>query len=214
VRTQLTWPELERRIKEGNYNVIVGCARSGTRWIAEVLTLTGLDVGHWRTLGDDGISSDLLAPLACLLEANVIHQVRYPVNQIGSMHTTHGYTWQFINQVLKFKDGDTLLKMCMKYWLVWNSYAEKVARYTYRIENIDNEWGKIKELTGAKGVLPDVPRNANTRKGMYKPVTWDMLEQEDAELYGHILKKAWGYGYRADDMPQRIERLENGIHQG
>lgn len=212
MRTQLTWPELERRIKEGDYNVIVGCARSGTRWIAEALTRAGLDVGHWRTLGDDGIASDLLAPLACLLEASVLQQVRYPPNQIGSMHTTQGYTWRFIGQALKINDGDSLLRTCMRYWLVWNLYAEKVAKHTYRIENIDNEWGKIKELTGATGALPDVPRNANTRKGMYKPVTWGMIEGEDTELYGRILKKAWDYGYREEDMSQRIERLDDGLH--
>ena len=212
MRIQLTFSELRRRIKEENYLVIAGCARSATRWIATALTQAGLDVGHWRQLGDDGISSDLLAPLACLLEANTIHQVRYPPNQIGSMHTTQGYTWQFINQVLKFKDDDSLLKMCMKYWLVWNLYAEKVAKYTYRIENIDNEWDKIKELTGATGDLPGVPRNANTRKGMYEPVTWAMLEQEDFELYRRILKKAWAYGYRDDDMPQRMERSDDGFH--
>ncbi len=212
MRSQLTFPELERRIKEGDYWIIAGCARSGTRYIAEVLTRSGFDVGHWRQLGDDGISSDLLAPLACLLEANVLHQVRYPVNQIGSMHTTQGYTWKFISQVIKFQDDDSLLRRCMKYWLIWNTYAEKVAKHTYRIENIDQEWDKIKELTGVQGDLPDVPRDVNTRKGMYRPVTWEILEQENTELYGHILKKAWTYGYRQEDMPQRIERLDDGVH--
>lgn len=204
MRYPLNFQELERRVEEEDYLVVVGCARSGTKYIADVFTQLGLDVGHWRMLGEDGISSDLLAPLACLPGGRILHQVRYPINQIGSMQTTNGYTWQFINQVVKFEKGDTLLQMCMKYWLVWNTLAERAARYTYRIEDIDNVWPEVKEVAGLAEDLeiPDVPRNANTRAGMYKPVTWAMLEEEHSTLYDQILKKAQAYGYDQADMPQ------------
>jgi hypothetical protein len=100
----------------------------------------------------------------------------------------------------------------MKYWLTWNIYAEKVAKLTYRIENIDAVWPEIKELVGLSGDLeiPDVPRDANTRRGMYEPVTWEMLAAEDKALYSKILGKAWVYGYRQGDMQERIERLADG----
>lgn len=41
--------------------LIVGCARSGTHWMARVLRSQGLDVGHERQ-GLDGIVSWCLAP--------------------------------------------------------------------------------------------------------------------------------------------------------
>jgi hypothetical protein len=214
MRYPLNFQELERRVKEEDYLVITGCARSGTQWIAKVLTQAGVDVGHWRMLGEHGISSDLLAPLACLVGGRVLHQVRYPINQIGSMQTTHGYTWRFISQVVRFEKTDSLLQMCMKYWLVWNACAEKVGRYTYRIEDIDNEWHKVKEIAGLSESteMPDIPRNVNTRAGRYTPITWEILEAEDAELYNRVLTQAWEYGYRQEDMSERIERLNGESH--
>jgi len=182
--------------KPNPYMVITGCARSGTQYIAKALDAIGFKIGHWNVLGEQAISSDLLAPWKCIDDCLVLHQVRDPLKQIGSMQTAHNYTWDYISQVIKFEPDDLLLVKCMKYWYRWNKIAEKRAEFTYQVENLP--WAKILTTVGAgyPGCPePTVSKKSNSRAGMYEPVTWEILEAVDAELCGKIKELAEHYAY-------------------
>jgi len=194
------------------YIVITGCARSGTKYISEVLKKAGKDVGHWNTGGSDGIASDLVAPWE-LRGATILHQVRHPLHQIASMQTALRHTWNYIAAMLDFNGTDSVLRYCMRYWLKWNKLVAEKACLTYRVEDIDTSWDEIKQLLGLDGVkLPAVPKDTNSRKGHYKPVGWDELKAADTELAKAIFKQALEYGYTLEQLKVIGSQQEAGYY--
>lgn len=182
--------------KPNPYIVITGCARSGTQYIAKALDALGFKIGHWNVLGEQGISSDLLVPWKLIDDCLVLHQVRDPIKQIGSMQTCQSYTWAYISPILKLDPNQSLLKKCMLYWYKWNKIAEGRAEFTYSVENLP--WAKILTTVGAgyPGCPePTVSKKSNSREGLYNPVTWGMLAAEDADLCGKIKELAESYDY-------------------
>ncbi len=192
-----TLKQLIQYHKPNPYIVITGCSRSGTQYIAKALYVLGFKIGHWNVLGEQGISSDLVAPWKLIDDCLILHQVRDPLKQIGSMQTSQAYTWAYIGDILKFNNESLLLK-CMKYWYLWNKMTEKRAKFTYRLEDIDNVWTKLLTVVGTGDPdtpLPTVSKESNSRTGMYTPVTWEMLDTEDTELCGQIKELSEHYGY-------------------
>lgn len=86
-----------------------------------------------------------------------------------------------------------------KYWVFWNLKAEEQAEWTYRVEDIENQWAEFQTRLGM--VLPhnapqQIPKNANTRPHRHE-FTWDQLKAYlDRKLYIRIRKLAQRYGYR------------------
>jgi len=82
--------------------VIIGCARSGTKYISSLFNKVGYDVGHEK-LGKDGIASWGLVPDSGKVpygpsfselrgrDMTVIHQVREPLAAIASIETLAGH---------------------------------------------------------------------------------------------------------------------------
>jgi len=195
------WRKLEADMEaaiaacDHKYIVVTGCARSGTGYMAKVLQAAGLDVPHFKAAGRDGISSDVVVPFPCLDDCLVLHQVRYPLNQISSMQTSVWYTWQYLESLIDM-EGMNLQRKCMAYWLNWNTIAQRRADFTYKVEHLDHVWTHICSLAGIENKgLPDVPKNTNTRKGTFDPLTWEQLEKEDALTATAIKDRARLYGY-------------------
>ena len=162
---------------------------------SKVFKQAGFDIGHHVSLGKDGVAADVTMPFKCLKDCIVLHQVRYPVNQIASMTTSMAETWQYIASIIDIRDC-SLIKSSMIYWYEWNKMTSQVAQYTYRIENMQQEWSTICDLVGLQGApLPTVSKTTNTRVERYKPLTWKILEQEDALLCNQVQNLASMYGY-------------------
>lgn len=162
--------------------VIIGCGRSGTKFISRHLGL-----GHEK-LEDSG-----LACWQSVVDGNgiydiqpgdfVLHQVRNPLEVISSCHTIlMQESWDLIHEhIPSINEDDSLLSKCMKYWYYWNRMAEDRALVTYRVEDVSS----------------DVSQITNTRQkwDTYKRVEWADLKREDRKLWKAIRKLAATYGY-------------------
>ena len=146
--------------------LITGCARSGTGYIAKLLSFIGLEVGHER-LKENGIVSWYNAEQPDYIYKNketlmfssgfknydlTIHQVRHPLKVISSMHVTNKTKWDYIMSVVpEIHPNDHVTIKCAKYWYYWNKKAEKLGGYLMRIEDIEKKFNTLnKELDNRK----------------------------------------------------------------
>lgn len=200
--------------KQNRTLLITGCARSGTTYISKALLDSGLEIGHERML-KDGVSS---WPLAAAPEGtkrrvnlkkfrfeHVFHQVRDPLKVISSVYRTENrHSWNYILKYTpEIRVQDSHLVKCAKYWYYWNLKAEKMAEWTYSVENIDALWDEFERRLGKKldrSKLHKVPKTTNTA-GEHAMFTWKDLERElDPELLQKIQSMAIKYGYPIHDL--------------
>jgi hypothetical protein len=190
--------------------LIIGCGRSGTRYASKVLRQCGLEIGHEKE-GKDGMSSWMAIGNSEKLQAYdcIYHQVREPLGVISSFHTVMKRTWRKIYDTeSRIVSGETLLLRCMKYWLYWNQLCEEKAKMTYQVEKMfDIALPKMLadlEIEATGEMLASADKVSNTdhtrTKGhkvsdIYKKVTWDDLEIEDAEICMMVRDQAIRYGY-------------------
>ncbi len=195
--------------KKNRSLLIIGCARSGTAYIANVLQESAFQIGHER-MGKDGVSSWYLAAqpknrkrrvnLAKFHFAHIFHQVRHPLHVISSVYSTEDlHSWSYIMAHLpEIRMEDSHLVKCAKYWYFWNLKAEKFAEWTYRVEDVDSVWDEFGNRLGkriSKAGFEKVSKHFNTR-GDHRMFTWEDLQRElDPDLYGKILDMALKYGY-------------------
>jgi hypothetical protein len=187
--------------------LITGCGRSGTSYISNLLTSLGLDIGH-ETMGKDGIASWLLAvntdlvpwgpPPKLFTFKTVIHQIRNPLDTISSLQTFSDIAWQFICNHIPASHDEPLLLKCAKYWHYWNLSTERVAQWSYRIEDINEVFDELCFRVGVpanRGILRITPTDVNTRKQQYRKVSWKDIAAIDRNLALAIQEQSVRYGY-------------------
>ena len=195
--------------KEKRALLITGCARSGTTYIAKALQESDLEIGHERML-KDGVSSWYLAASPKRTKrrvnpekyrfAHTFHQVRNPLRTISSVYATENrHSWNYIlSQIPEIRISDSHLVKCAKYWYYWNLKAEKLAEWTYRVEDLDKLWDEFEKRLGKKVVRPSeerMPKNTNT-KGSHTEFSWEDLHRElDSDLFQKVQSLALKYGY-------------------
>ena len=174
--------------------IITGCARSGTHYIAKVLAAVGLNIQHEAFRGD-GVVAWPLVPL--LRESNntlIFHQVRHPLDVIGSCETLRAESWDYIARYVSLPNRQNTFECGMKYWWVWTKMADHIAHYTYRIENLYKEWPEITYRIGINPIkLPEISPNTNSRQ--HTKVTWEMLYEINSDLAEAVKQQARWYGY-------------------
>ncbi len=198
-------------IAEDRLVLITGCGRSGTTYISKALCLSGLDVPHEK-LGEDGAVSWYRAGDNCYFRwkrikkiaeeeyRHIFHQVRDPLKTIASAQTLRKEAWEYICQcVPEISMDDPLVVRCAKYWYFWNLRAEEMAEWTYRIEDIDEQFSEMGNRLGVPldpQVLLKVSQEQRSRKNNYTPLTWNDLETNlEPELFENIINLANHYGY-------------------
>lgn len=145
--------------------LVTGAGRSGTGYIANVLTFLGCLTGHEDIFGPaklrdaqeilwppdvPGDSSWLGAPfLDALPEGTVVlHQVREPVANVRSSLRIAFFRTPSWYRSFAEQHAPTLLlgsepERCLRYWLEWNRMAERASTlpqleyFRYRLEDID-----------------------------------------------------------------------------
>ena len=191
--------------------LICGCGRSGTKYITQVLRKCGLDVGHEK-LGKDGIVSSLWTidvdkyPPYHIQGPQpefdiILHQVRNPLDTIGSLLTSLPESWEFNCRHTPLKMSDPLPKRAAEYWYYWNLLAEKRAIWTYQVESLHYNWDTFcayLNLDVSYDLIKDIPRNVNTRK--HQQIDWDWLERATPEHYKDILRLVVRYGYTTQSV--------------
>jgi len=184
--------------------LFTGCPRSGTHFIAEVMTKAcNLFIGHEFVWGDGTADWRGVAPVYNKEDFRLVfHQVREPLVTIQSLHTITPISKQYMQRTV-IKDlfvGSELLQ-AMKVWYYWVSKAESLSPLTYRVENIDKSIDVICSIIGTtcnRDILDEIPKNANSRVNVlsYPTLTWQKLEDEDIFLCNRIRKLSSELGYR------------------
>ena len=216
----LAWrDQLNRRPKNPIRDVLViGCARSGTTYMTDVLRACDYRVGH-EYLKRNGVCSWEMTvdtkqvPWGHARDGaqfkHIFHQVRDPLKTITSCLGEPHASFVFIQQhIPEIKSEDSLLTQCAKYWYYWNLKAEAQAEWTYRIEDLEKNWEELEMRLGRKfdkTVLNAIPKTTNTR-GVIPYLTWAQLKEAlDPELYDNICKLAEKYGYITDSLKSMQE---------
>lgn len=191
--------------------LITGCGRSGTRYIAQALRRCGLDVDHEKP-GRDGMSSYYYCfdtdwypgsshPVPRLEFDVILHQIRYPLDVIASLLTTSSWNW--VCQFLPVDQETPLLTRCCYHWLIFNLHAEKQAKFTYRIEALEQVWDRLQQTLGFHTpyeVIKPIPKTINTRK--HRDVTWEEVRDSiPITTYREIVAATKRYGYPEDTWP-------------
>lgn len=198
------------KVKTDPLILVVGCGRSGTKYMAKFLQASGLDVGHEK-MGKDGSVSWLMsaiidwAPWGPLSKdfhfRHIFHQVRNPVKMIQSFYNIPPLaTWEWISEVIpEIKPSDSVLTKSAKYWLYWNLMSEKRAEWTYRIENFDKEYkemGRRLGITFNEQTLQSISKKTNAKNNSIRLLSWKILRDElEPQLLNDIRKLALRYGY-------------------
>lgn len=205
--------ELPRK-KSQRFLLITGCSRSGTTFIADALSLCGLDIGH-ELLGKDGCSSwfmcidNALAPWKDRPTAqnfefeHVFHQVRHPLEVISSVYATEHFMAVkfFVANIPEIDLSDSHLVKCAKFWYYWNLYAEKKAEWRYQIEQIEEVWEEMGQRLGItldKEALKKVSAKSNHRDRKVQFSWLELSQQLPADLFMKIQDMAIRYGYVVD----------------
>jgi hypothetical protein len=197
--------------------LILGCGRSGTNYMAELLATAGLDVLHERAGGRDGLVSWPMlfnsyspwGPIEKDLEyQHIFHQVRNPLHVITSWKVNlpdlNRDEWHFIRKhIPQISKNDSLLVHCAKYWYYWNKRIEKKAEWRYRIEDIEEIFPLLQEKLDVAlyaEAINEVPRNFNSWEPTTEKITWKKLYYAlPRELFNKIQSMAVRYGYSIED---------------
>ena len=192
--------------------LILGCVRSGTKFISTLLQENGVRVSH-EGLGSDGIVSGDLAAIreaspthitkqispqeAWSRRTHAFHQVRAPLPAIRSIATiTH--SWGNLKRWLPQVDrAPSQLQQSMWYWYLWNRRCSRLASWTYRVEQFPEICSEFSERLGREIKWPRLRTDINTRPSRDVYPDWDeaALRDADESLYERITRQAQRFGY-------------------
>ena len=180
--------------------IIVGCPRSGTKYVSELLKSNNINVGHeeygrngivsWMVASRDGRS--LYGPSYSKVMYNIhkvgrytrnhkikpkiVHQYRDPLECISSLTSLGDASWDFLNKYLNFElvlgPSPTIVEKAMLVWYEWNLRCEKLATLTYNIKEVREVY------TTLDNILED------TKIGTRKHVVYDF---DDLKYKNHTL---------------------------
>lgn len=193
--------------KKEHLLLIIGCGRSGTYYISQLLTKAGLKMSDenyrdreeingisswWLTVDPTNPPSPptnnffYLPPGANIVFKHTFHQVRHPLDVISSWYynnINYENIWGYIcRHIPEIKQDEPLLVKCAKYWYYWNIKAEKRAEWTYRVEDIDTLLDEIENRLELKTpldkkALSSVSRKTNVYKPIVQKIKWSDLKK-------------------------------------
>lgn len=198
--------------------IITGCQRSGTAYIAAVVTACGHWCSHERVFSDlrepvprpeTVEASWAAAPRLSTLDAHVVHQVRHPLAVIassmarstfaGKMRPSARWAYEQHPQIVRDSDRNHLVR-AMRFWLEWNLLIEPHARHRWRVEDLTAEQvaqvltgcGRPVDRDRAAQAMALIPRDVNHGHGV-QLLSWSDLPA--CRLTRRLRKMAERYGY-------------------
>lgn len=196
--------------------LIIGCGRSGTKFISRLLTEIGLEMGHEKMMRDGlsnwyftPTSTEHRQPIGAKIKfdefeyGHILHQVRNPLDTIASAQTFMDESWSFISKFIPIDFDRPIAYRCMQYWLFWNRLAQENSEWTYRVEDFENQFdsfcAKIQRpefiTQRSHQIISNSNKQVNTRKGRYKKLTLEDLNRLCPQLTKQIIQDAIEYGY-------------------
>lgn len=152
--------------------LITGSGRSGTGWIAKVLTTAGLTTGHerWWTIGEQehGLDADA-SWLGCFdrgYTGRVLAQVRNPATCIPSIYANeHAHPWLLLRAQNVELSGDWPTDAC-RIWLDYTRHATERAESWWRLEDVTAETLAATfglDLAAVNAAMSETSRDVNHR---------------------------------------------------
>ena len=195
-------------IMEWNKLLVVACPRSGTRHINAVLNSHNIRTAHERE-GEQGTVNWMFSvpyhkngePIELKKYDLILHQIRNPLNVVKSFPTIHPVAVKRLSQIAPITDEDSRLLVGMKAWYYCNLRCEKLAEWSYRIEDLTKRGDIYLEFCDRLGITPLNSikvggTNTRVHNDKYlKHVTWMDFFNEDRQLTEQILELAAKYGY-------------------
>ncbi len=197
---------VEARLAPPPRFVITGTGRSGSTYIARLLTEAGVKCHHERVFSRAGYrpcfdvrgeSSWFAAPCLAEYEGIVLHQVREPLATVASLASRPMWGFGVVGQNIEVT-GDPLLD-AVRFYVHWNQLCEARADYRYRLEDIDTEIVNVcafvapDRVDAAVSVASSLSRRVNARPLSYEVSGFDDLpEGRDTEA---LCVQAERYGY-------------------
>lgn len=203
--------------------LFTGCARSGTGYMAKLITEAGLVCGHewaftpfkageWGLLKAESSSLALRAVEDGLVgDCLVIHLIRNPLevvrsvvgrdmfNQSPPRYKAKYSAWLCANVPQCFEPCLSSVTRAARYWLFVNQRAENCIGYRLRVEDIDAK--ALEDISDVIGVPLDVTAlervGTKTNSGERdESITWDdMLSSLPPLRRNHFESMAERYGY-------------------
>lgn len=185
-------------------NLVTGYPRSGTMFLATLLTKCGVDMPH-EGIGKDGTVSWFQAGERGRVFAKnpdpyqfdkVIQVVRNPVHVLRSVHTFRPEVWTFFEANLGKSPSDDFLVRGMYTWIQWNRKIEGLNNYLWKFRIEDKL--SHEHLFAVLGHdmpkrLPELSPKINSRD--CDPITEEDLYKADRRLAEDVFWLAEQYGY-------------------
>jgi hypothetical protein len=199
--------------------LVTGCGRSGTHYIAAVLRILGLDVGHEVVRKDGMVNWETAAVARTELRRQydiILHQVRHPHPVIEASKGVNDHSRDLIrDKIPSIHTDDPPILFGMKYWYYWNEMAKSKAHYSYRVETLPEKMRELMAIMGMPGPFEDkwddllqliwtIPKTVNSYRDQpddyLGKVTYSAMRQEAPKLVKKITAAAKGYGYSVEDL--------------
>lgn len=186
--------------------LVIGCARSGTRYTSKVFRSLGLDIRHEKN-GKDGTVNWASVAIENDLKSHdiILHQVREPIASISSIHILRKFAFKYsVSVEPKILEGKTNLQRNMRYWLFWNRLCSEKSMLTYRVEDLTKRIKEFMDLIGKEITEKDIVNickistqdHSCKNWPTYKAITLNDLLKEDEYIAEEIKKDAEKYGYK------------------
>ena len=208
---------LESKIAPPPKFVIIGTGRSGTTYIAELLTECGIPCGHetifdyrgiTKRFGYKGDVSWLALPYLSNFNGTVLHQTRHPMKVINSLLGINFFTHNsfepfrnFASQYFYFS-GDEV-NDAMRWYTNWNTWCEEYASFRFKVEELDEMYADLLKAININDIniqerfriaLNKKEKSTNTRAKMNLTFS-DLPNGRDKDALLEISQK---YGYQIE----------------
>jgi hypothetical protein len=199
--------------------VVLGTGRSGSGYISQVLTASGIKCGHeswWNPHGrrQRGLVGDSSWCALALIDwkkytGQVFHQVRHPLDVISSYVYRQSFTSPFAKiklPLLAVDPGGDPLRYGCRIWLDLNRRSAELTDFRWQVERVDS--ALVRRIGEAVGVAPrnvqaaiEVVSKAYNSHGTQRRLPWNRLPRD---LVDEIESLAHDYGYAMDDRSVQV----------
>jgi hypothetical protein len=188
--------------------LVLGCPRSATTYMAELLQALGLDVRH-EEMGADGTSSWPMAAWSAqpiwgpsrrsFQFRYILHVVRHPVPTLASLSRLQPDSWDYLHEYVLMHRSASLLEQAAQAYIGWNKLIRAQAPdLIVRAEEADQT---LAPWLAAKGLIPALdqppqlpPKNVNSR--FHEPLFWqDVRARLPPALFLELYETAKRYAY-------------------
>ena len=169
---------------------VLGCPRSGTRFMASVLSYSGYPTGHENYNYPSVIDWQMLGTMSATEIRKrfdiILHQVRHPFSFVRSMPTIQLNSVAFIQAMVPSVRDARDPKQALIFWEHWNRRCRATADFTYKVEDLKELIPTFKERFDicidpeTIDRYTDVPKKINSRTNRNTYIT--NLAQYELEL--------------------------------